>query len=99
MVSFKKMWDDVWEMILREDMKELGVVKEFSSGFIVNINDDKQEFISKDDFVDIWARMLFFNQVDREQTSGNEKHEYVYQVIKKLPYIKEEENSLLIKQI
>ncbi len=98
MVSFKKMWDDVGEMILGEDMQELGIVKEFNSGFIVNIDDGKQEFISKDDFVDIWARMLFFNQVDRAQTSGNEKHEYIYRVIKRLPYIEEEENSLLIKQ-
>ncbi|GAA0179211.1 hypothetical protein SH2C18_21200 [Clostridium sediminicola] len=97
MVSFKKMWDDVWGMITNGSIQSLDVVKEFNYGIIINDNEGNQKFITKDDFRDFWCKMLFFNEVSRAQSLNEEKQGYVYEVIKQLPYITENSNILTLK--
>lgn len=91
------MWDDVWGMITDGSIQSLDVVKEFHYGIIINDREGKQEFITKDDFRDFWCKMLFFNEVSFEQAIHEEKQEYVYEVIKELPYITEISNTLTLK--
>jgi hypothetical protein len=95
MVAFKKMWDDVSRIISKENIQDVHIVEKFKSGFIVKDNEDTH-FVTKDDFVDFWCNMLCFNKVNKEELTkgGKLKSKYVYEIIKTLPYIKENEGTL-----
>lgn len=95
MVAFKKMWDDVCAILANNEIKDLQIVENYNSGFVVKENENTY-FVNKDDFVDFWCKMLFFNKVDKESFAqeGKSSFKYVYKIIKKLPYITESEGSL-----
>ena len=99
MISFKKMWDDVWGMITEGSIQKLEVIKEFQYGIIIQNESGKQEFITKDDFRDFWCKMLYYSEVTKEQAVEEEKQGYVYEVIKQLPYIAEVSNKLSVREL
>jgi hypothetical protein len=95
MVAFKKMWDDVCTILANNEIKDIQIVENYNSGFVVKENENTY-FVNKDDFVDFWCNMLFFNKVDEESFAqeGKSSFKYVYKIIKKLPYITESEGAL-----
>jgi hypothetical protein len=93
------MWDDVWDMITAGSIQKLNVVKEFQYGIIIQNELGKQEFVTKDDFRDFWCKMLYYNEVSKEQTLEEGKQGYVYEVIKQLPYIAEVSNKLSVREL
>lgn len=99
MIAFKKMWDDVCSAVSNNELKNVNIVENFTSGFVVK--DDKDtHFVTKDDFVDFWCNMLCFNEVDKEhilkaKSSGSK---YVYEMVKTLPYVKENEGILKLTE-
>lgn len=88
MLAFNKMWDDVCEMLSRSELKNVNVAENYEAGFVVK-EDGVAEFISKEDFVDVWCRMLYFNEISQEDAvnGSNSHYKYVYNVIRQLPYI------------
>ena len=95
MVAFKKMWEDVSEILSKESVTGLDIIQQFKSGFIVKENENTT-FITREDFVDFWCLMLYFNEIDFDKLSkdGDTKRKYIYEVVKKLPYVYQE-NSVL----
>lgn len=95
MVAFQRMWDDVSIILSKDEVKDFQIVEKFNSGFVVRDNDNTH-FVTKDDFVDIWCNMLCFNEVEKEKFLNDEKSglKYVYEIIKTLPYINENEGIL-----
>ncbi|MBC2580111.1 hypothetical protein [Clostridium sp. DJ247] len=95
MISFKRMWDDVTVILSNNQVRDFEIVENFNSGFVIKDNNDTH-FITKDDFVSFWCNMLCFNKVEKKQLIGDEKLRlnYVYHVIKSLPYINENEDTL-----
>lgn len=98
MVAFKRMWNDV-SIILKGNLSINNMEVQNESQVIYTL-DEKGEyrFITKEDFIDFWCRMLYYNKVSKEQILGDNKNnlKYVYEVIKRLPYIKEESGSLVL---
>ncbi|PRR78172.1 hypothetical protein CLLI_19360 [Clostridium liquoris] len=90
MIAFKKMWDDVVDIIAKDEIKDIQIVEKYNNGFVVKDNAGDY-FIGKQDFVDFWCNILYFNEIPMESVSGEEesKFKYVYAVVKKLPYINE----------
>lgn len=94
MVSFTRMWDDVFTMIDENETDDMQIVEKFKSGIIVQ-NKEEKEFITKDDFIDFWCKLLYYNELSIEKMiKNNFKLEYIYSLINKLPYISESEGIL-----
>ena len=90
MVSFSKMWEDVFTMIDEREFEEFSIVEKFKSGFIVLCNGVK-EFITKDDFVNFWCRLLYYNEISTDKIKKDGiKVQYVYKFVRKLPYVTED---------
>ncbi|WP_125153843.1 hypothetical protein [Clostridium rectalis] len=90
MISFKKMWDDVSDIVKNDELRDIEILEKHTEGFLIK---DKENscFLCKDDFVDFWCNILYFNEVSTEKFSEKEenKFKYVYAVVKNLPYMNE----------
>ena len=91
MIAFKQMWDDVILILSHDDYSDIEVMERFTCGFTVK---DQGEiiFITKDDFSDIWCKLLYFNELTLEQIIKDDKIKpnYIYNIIKQLPYVSED---------
>ena len=96
MVAFKKMWDDVRLMLSNGEYADIEILEKFNCGFTVKERGNII-FITRDDFVDFWCKLLYYNELSLEQVLEEDKSKlkYIYTIIKKLPYISE--NSGVIK--
>ena len=90
MITFKRMWEDVFQILKSENMNEFHIIKPYSEGFIIEDSDDIT-FVTKGDFVDFWCQMQYFKEVSINQLTCNKKSKlvYVYDIVKNLPYIEE----------
>jgi len=90
MVSFKQMWDDVGDMLKEDKIENVTIVELYKDGFIIR-EDEMDCFINKQDFVDFWCNILYFNEIPKENLLNHEskKFKHVYNVVKNLPYVKE----------
>ncbi|MBU5592832.1 hypothetical protein KQI89_13850 [Clostridium sp. MSJ-4] len=97
MVAFKTMWEDVNDLLSRGEKFNINIVETFNCGFTVEDNGNTT-FITKDDFVDFWCNMLYFNEIPKSKIINDErsKSKYVYEIIKKLPYINEKSEVLTL---
>ncbi|MCY6957670.1 MULTISPECIES: hypothetical protein [Clostridium] len=93
MVPFKKMWEDAFGIISKDEVEDIYIVEKYSTGFVIE-EEGITKFITKDDFVDFWCRMLCFKEFSKEDANKQDKFKYVYHVVKKLPYIKENSGVL-----
>ncbi len=89
MVAFKKMWEDVGLILSKEDT-DIKILEKFNCGFTVK-HGDNTIFITRDDFVDFWCELLYYNELSLEQVLKEDKAKpkYIYTIIKQLPYISE----------
>jgi hypothetical protein len=96
MVAFKKMWDDVRLILSNEEYSDIQILERFNCGFTVKERENII-FITRDDFVDFWCKLLYYNELSLEQVLEEDKSKlkYIYTIIKQLPYISE--NSGVIK--
>ncbi|MDF2502642.1 MULTISPECIES: hypothetical protein [Clostridium] len=99
MIAFTRMWEDVFKIIKEGKAKDLNIIKNFKSGFIV-LENENTEFVTKQDFLDIWCELLYYNQISKEHVikDENSKAKYVYSLISKLPYVIEEEGKIKLKE-
>ena len=90
MIAFKKMWEDVRLILSNEEYSEIEILEKFNCGFTVKEQDDII-FITRDDFVDFWCKLLYYNELSLEQILEEDKSKlkYIYTIIKQLPYISE----------
>jgi len=90
MVAFKKMWKDVGVILSDEGYSDIEIVQRFNCGFTVKERDNII-FITRDDFVDFWCKLLYYNELSLEQVLKEDKSKpkYIYTIIKQLPYISE----------
>ncbi|MBC8061186.1 MAG: hypothetical protein H7Y18_11020 [Clostridiaceae bacterium] len=95
MVAFKKMWEDVSEILSQGSVTGIDITEQFKSGFIVKENENTT-FITREDFVDFWCLMLYFNEIDFNKLNkdGDTKRMYIYEVVKNLPYVYQEKSML-----
>lgn len=95
MVAFKKMWEDVSAIVSNDKIGDLSIIERYSTGFVVK-DKDQTEFVTKDDFVDLWCQMLCCNEICKDQFSGHGKNKlrYAYGILKNLPYISEKSGCL-----
>ncbi|CAM2827637.1 hypothetical protein HAHI6034_04920 [Hathewaya histolytica] len=97
MISFKVMWEDVKELISKGGELEIDIIEKYNTGFTVK-EKDNITFITKDDFVDLWCKMLYYNEVPINlEDNTNPKERYLYNILRKLPYI--DDNSGILKII
>jgi len=96
MVAFKKMWDDVRAILSNEEYSDIDILEQFNCGFTVK-ESENTIFITRDDFVDFWCKLLYYNELSLEQIIKDDKSKlkYIYNIIKQLPYVSE--NSGVIK--
>ncbi|MFD3156391.1 hypothetical protein ACFIJ5_05950 [Haloimpatiens sp. FM7330] len=101
MIKFKKMWEDVSSILNNDEFNDnnMTIVESYKDGFIVKY-EGKNSFVNKDDFVDFWCKMLYFNEISKEDIlkDNNVNQRYVYEVVGKLPYINEESNMLKLME-
>lgn len=99
MIAFKKIWDDVCNLISNGEIKGIDIVENFKNGFVIKKGSDTH-FITKQDFVDFWCSMICLDKIDREEVfkEKNLEKKFVYEILKKLPYINENEGSLKISE-
>jgi hypothetical protein len=90
LVAFKKMWEDVRLILSNEEYSDIKILERFNCGFTVK-EKDNIIFITRDDFVDFWCKLLYYNELSLEQVLEDEKSKpkYIYTIIKELPYILE----------
>lgn len=93
MIPFKKMWEDALSMISKDEITNIYITEKYRSGFVVE-EEGITEFINKDDFIEFWCKMLCFKEFSKEDALQQGKLKYVYEVIKKLPYVNERSNVL-----
>jgi hypothetical protein len=95
MIAFKRMWEDVSEILSQDKVTELDITEKFKSGFIVKENEGST-FITRDDFINFWCTMLYYNEIDYEMLNraGDSKSMYIYEVVKLLPYVTQEKTML-----
>ena len=95
MIAFKKMWEDVSAILSQGSVTGLHITEQFKSGFIVSEN-ESTTFITREDFVDFWCLMLYFNEIDLNKLNkdGDTKRMYIYEVVKNLPYVYQEKSIL-----
>lgn len=98
MIAFKKMWEDVRLILSNEECSDVEILEKFNCGFTVKEQDDII-FITRDDFVDFWCKLLYYNELSLEQILKEDKSKLkcIYMIIKQLPYISE--SSGVIKLI
>ncbi|MFT8313607.1 MAG: hypothetical protein ABF633_05050 [Clostridium sp.] len=99
MIAFTRMWEDVFKLIDQGKVKDLNIIKSFKSGFIVSENENT-DFVTKQDFLDIWCELLYYNELSKEHIlkDGGLKAKYVYDLISKLTYVVEEEGKIKLKE-
>jgi len=99
MVAFKQMWDDVLLILSNEKYTDINILERFNCGFTVKERDDII-FITKDDFVDFWCKLLYYTELSLEDILGDDKlkPKYIYTIIKKLPYISESSGVVKLLQ-
>lgn len=97
MVAFKQMWVDVCSILNNEQSFGMEVVETFNSGFTIK-EQESTTFITRDDFVDFWCKLLYFNEISVEQIyrEGTDKQKYIYEIVKNLPYVNENEGTLTL---
>lgn len=98
MITFQKMWHDVEEILEGDEIKNIDIIEQYNNGFVVKETEDVA-FVTKDDFVDFWCKLLYFNEVSREQLKDKDKSQkYVYDVVKTLPYAFESDGILKLME-
>ena len=98
MVSFMKMWSDLNSILDSNDINNCQIIEHYEDGFSVK-SDNVITFISKDDLVDCWCRMLYYNEVSKEQMNdSNSSKKCVYDLLKNLPYISDCGDALRVTQ-
>ena len=100
MVTFKKMWEDVNNIIEKKEVYDVNIIKNYESCFLIEEEDKDTIFLTREDFIDFWCNMLFYNQICfHEIINENQfKFKYIYSIVKNLPYIKETEGVLKVQQ-
>ena len=90
MVAFKKMWEDVGQILSNEEYSDVKILERFNCGFTVKEREDII-FITRDDFVDFWCKLLYYNELSLEQVLKDNKlkSKYIYTIVKQLPYVSE----------
>lgn len=96
LVSFKKMWTDVKEILAQGEI-DVDIMEKYSCGFTVREN-DTTTFVTRDDFVDFWCKLLYHNEIAADEIVDDStcKQKYIYKIIKRLPYIYENSGILRI---
>ena len=91
MIAFKQMWEDVQLILLDEEYSDIEIMERFKCGFTVKVQNNIM-FITKDDFSDIWCKLLYYNELTLEQIIKEDKvkPKYIYNIIKQLPYVSEQ---------
>ena len=99
MVAFKKMWEDVRLILFNEDYSDIKILEKFKCGFTVKERDNVI-FITRDDFVDFWCELLYYNELSLEKVLKDEKSKpkYIYSIVKQLPYILENYGVIKLMQ-
>ncbi|GAA0739953.1 hypothetical protein [Clostridium oceanicum] len=99
MIHFKKMWEDVCNIIKSDTLEDIEIVEMFKTGFVVKTNEGT-EIVTKDDFVDFWCKMLCLNEVNKSEISelGNPCEEYVFNLVKKLPYVNDNNGVITVSE-
>jgi len=90
MVAFKKMWEDVRLILSNKEYSDIKILEKFNYGFTVKEQNDVI-FITRDDFVDFWCELLYYNELSLEHFLKEDKlkPKYIYNIVKRLPYISE----------
>ncbi|KAJ51611.1 hypothetical protein BD780_002139 [Clostridium tetanomorphum] len=90
MIAFKQMWNDVIDIISKDKIEDIQIIEKYNDGFIVK-DSEGNYFIDKQDFIDFWCNMLYFNELPMDSVNSKDelKFKYVYAVVKNLPYINE----------
>ncbi|MBZ9688378.1 hypothetical protein G9F72_018780 [Clostridium estertheticum] len=99
MVAFKRMWEDVGRILSNEEYSDVKILERFNCGFTVKERDNII-FITRDDFVDFWCKLLYYNELSFEQVLKEDKvkPKYIYSIIKQLPYISESRGVIKLLQ-
>lgn len=99
MIAFNQMWKDVQLILLEEKSPDIEIMERFTSGFTVK-EQDNIVFITKDDFSDIWCKLLYYNELTLEQILKEDmvKPIYIYNIIKRLPYVSEDFGAIKLIQ-
>ena len=99
MVAFKKMWDDVLLILSNENYSGINVLERFNCGFTVKEANDVT-FVTRDDFVDFWCRLLYYTELSLDDIMGDKKlkSKYIYTIIKQLPYVSESSGVVKLVQ-
>lgn len=99
MIAFNQMWKDVQLILLDERYSDIEIMERFTFGFTVK-EQDNIIFITKDDFSDIWCKLLYYNELTLEQVIKDDmvKPKYIYNIIKRLPYVSEDFGAIKLMQ-
>ncbi|MBP2031731.1 hypothetical protein J2Z42_000396 [Clostridium algifaecis] len=99
MIAFKKMWDDVCYTLSNNKIDDIDIIENFNNGFIIK-DESNTHFVTKQDFVDFWCNIVCLDKVDKEDIlkSKNSGKKYVYEILKTLPYIKENGGILKLSE-
>ena len=99
MVAFKQMWDDVGLILSNKKHSDIKILERFNCGFTVEERGNIL-FITRDDFVDFWCKLLYYNELSLEQALKDDKSKpkYIYTIIKKLPYVSESSGVIKLMQ-
>ncbi|MCB2292456.1 hypothetical protein LGK95_02735 [Clostridium algoriphilum] len=99
MVAFKKMWDDVLLILSNENNSDKDILEKFTCGFTVKERDDII-FITRDDFVDFWCKLVYYTELSLEDILEDNKlkPKYVYNILKQLPYVSESSGVVKLLQ-
>lgn len=98
MITFKKMWNDVEEMIASG---LFNVEEKFPGSFVIKDEEGKRIFLTKEDFVDIWCRLLYYKEItlENKELFDKQSQKHVFNIMKKLPYISQNGNTLKLTEI
>lgn len=97
MIAFKKIWDDICEITSKNTIENVKITENFESGFVVE-DDVDVHFITKDDFIDFWCNILCLDKVSKNEILNNSKSKYIYEIMKNLPYICENNGTIKIAE-
>jgi len=99
MVAFKQMWEDVKLILSNKKHSDIQILERFNCGFTVK-EQDNIIFITRDDFVDFWCKLLYYNELSLEQILKDDKlkPKYIYNIIRQLPYIAESSGVIKLLQ-
>jgi len=84
------MWEDVRLILSNKEYSDIKILEKFNYGFTVKEQNDVI-FITRDDFVDFWCELLYYNELSLEHFLKEDKlkPKYIYNIVKRLPYISE----------